>query len=66
VNTILRISMTLVLLTVIESQVVGFTFNKPEPATELEGISSRGDSGGPAFIESGSNLYSAYGFGIQK
>ncbi|MCJ8318723.1 MAG: ankyrin repeat domain-containing protein [Colwellia sp.] len=40
-------------------QVIGFIFNSPEQATELEGISSRGDSGGPAFINIGSQLYVA-------
>jgi len=40
-------------------QVIGFIFNSPEQATELEGISSRGDSGGPAFIHIASQLYVA-------
>lgn len=30
--------------------VIGFTFDDPKTATQYEGISSRGDSGGPAFI----------------
>ena len=30
--------------------VIGFTFDAPETATQFEGISSRGDSGGPAFV----------------
>lgn len=30
-------------------QVIGFEFTAPPQATQLEGISSRGDSGGPAF-----------------
>lgn len=40
----------------VNKQVIGFTFNKPETATQYEGISSRGDSGGPAFVMVGSNL----------
>lgn len=43
-------------ITSVSDQFIGFVFNKPEAATELEGISSRGDSGGPAFIERGANL----------
>ena len=43
----------------ISPQLIGFRFNKPEKATELEGISSRGDSGGPAFIEIDSKRYVA-------
>ena len=30
--------------------VIGFTFDKPDIATEYEGISGMGDSGGPAFV----------------
>ena len=37
--------------------VIGFTFDAPDKATEFEGISSRGDSGGPAFIEFNNQLY---------
>ena len=37
--------------------VLGFTFNSPQTATKLEGISSRGDSGGPAFVELNKKLY---------
>ncbi len=40
-------------------QVIGFRFDGPETATELEGISSRGDSGGPAFTIDDSMLYVA-------
>ena len=41
----------------VTEQVIGFTFNDPQNATELEGISSRGDSGGPAFIKQNNQLY---------
>lgn len=41
----------------LNEQVISFTFNAPPVATSLEGISSRGDSGGPAFITSGDELY---------
>lgn len=41
------------------SQVLSFTFDAPETATALEGISGRGDSGGPAFVERGSELFVA-------
>ncbi len=41
----------------VNEHVIGFTFNAPPKSTLLEGISSRGDSGGPAFIESADNLY---------
>lgn len=34
----------------VNEHVVSFTFDAPPDATELEGISSRGDSGGPAFF----------------
>ncbi|PWK46377.1 ankyrin repeat protein [Pleionea mediterranea] len=38
--------------------VIGFEFTAPEKAaTPLEGISSRGDSGGPAFVELNSERY---------
>jgi len=39
-----------------DQQVIGFRFDEPEKATPLEGISSRGDSGGPAFIETNDTL----------
>lgn len=38
---------------------IEFVFNSDGDATELEGISGRGDSGGPAFISKGSELYVA-------
>lgn len=41
----------------ISEQTIGFRFDLPDKATELEGISSRGDSGGPAFISIDSQLY---------
>ncbi len=41
----------------VDQFVIGFTFNAPETATEFEGISSRGDSGGPAFVEQDNKLY---------
>ncbi|MEO1082701.1 MAG: trypsin-like serine protease, partial [Acidobacteriota bacterium] len=44
---------------VVSPQLIGFRFNKPERATALEGISARGDSGGPAFIEIDSKRYVA-------
>ena len=37
--------------------VIGFRFDAPDTATAQEGISARGDSGGPAFLELDSNLY---------
>ena len=43
----------------VSKQVIGFRFNSVENATQMEGISSRGDSGGPAFITLGSQLYVA-------
>lgn len=44
----------------VSERVIGFKFNSPkEDATIMEGISSRGDSGGPAFISLGSHLYVA-------
>ena len=43
----------------ISDQVLGFKFDSPEKATDMEGISSRGDSGGPAFINLESQLYVA-------
>ncbi|MEM1180676.1 MAG: trypsin-like serine protease [Acidobacteriota bacterium] len=43
----------------VSPQLIGFRFNKPEKATELEGISARGDSGGPAFIIVDSKRYVA-------
>lgn len=36
--------------------VIGFTFDKPNIANKYEGISSRGDSGGPAFVIVDNNL----------
>jgi ankyrin repeat protein len=36
--------------------VIGFTFDKPNIATKYEGVSSRGDSGGPAFVIVDNNL----------
>lgn len=39
-----------------ENSVV-FLFNEPETATEVEGISGPGDSGGPAFVEMNKQLY---------
>lgn len=39
------------------TQTIGFKFNRPESATSLEGISSRGDSGGPAFFKKNQTLY---------
>lgn len=41
----------------VNQQVVSFTFSAPPSASELEGISSRGDSGGPAFITTDDELY---------
>lgn len=38
-------------------RILEFVFDAPGDATELEGISSRGDSGGPAFLELDSGLY---------
>jgi len=43
----------------VTEQVIGFRFDPPKRATTLEGISSRGDSGGPAFINLNSQLYVA-------
>jgi ankyrin repeat protein len=43
----------------VSEKVIGFQFNSPKDATIMEGISSRGDSGGPAFISLGSELYVA-------
>lgn len=43
----------------VSDQVIGFTFNSGDDATKFEGISSRGDSGGPAFITLDSKLYVA-------
>ncbi len=40
-------------------QFIDFTFDAPPNATITEGISGRGDSGGPAFIFSDSELYVA-------
>ena len=39
--------------------VIGFKFDAPGKATDLEGISGPGDSGGPAFIQVNSQLYVA-------
>jgi ankyrin repeat protein len=36
---------------------IGFTFDSPQNATVLEGISGPGDSGGPAFVTIDSQLY---------
>jgi ankyrin repeat protein len=36
---------------------IGFTFDSPQNATDLEGISGPGDSGGPAFVTIDSQLY---------
>jgi hypothetical protein len=41
----------------VNEHVIGFTFNPPPKSTVLEGISSRGDSGGPAFIELDDKLF---------
>jgi len=41
----------------VDEHVIGFTFTSPESASPLEGISSRGDSGGPAFVELDQQLY---------
>ncbi|NVK57785.1 MAG: trypsin-like serine protease [Alteromonadaceae bacterium] len=41
----------------VTEQVIAFTFNAPPDTTELEGISSRGDSGGPAFVSASNRLY---------
>lgn len=41
----------------VSNQTIGFRFDEPENATEFEGISSRGDSGGPAFFEVDSKRY---------
>lgn len=43
----------------VSEKVIGFQFNSPKGATIMEGISSRGDSGGPAFISLGYQLYVA-------
>jgi hypothetical protein len=43
----------------VNEQTVSFRFDAPEKATRLEGISGPGDSGGPAFVELGSELYVA-------
>ena len=43
----------------VSEQVIGFNFDTLDQATPLEGISSRGDSGGPAFISIDSQLYVA-------
>lgn len=40
-------------------QWIEFLFDRPENATALEGISGSGDSGGPAFITTGYQLYVA-------
>ena len=40
-----------------DDQWIYFTFNKPENATEFEGISGPGDSGGPALFEQDGKLY---------
>ena len=42
-----------------DDYVIGFVFDSPENSTELEGVSSRGDSGGPAFIFIGDDIYVA-------
>lgn len=41
----------------VNKHVLGFTFNRPPKSTIYEGISSRGDSGGPAFIKYADKLY---------
>lgn len=43
----------------VSEEVIKFTFDAPGAASELEGISGPGDSGGPAFVHTGSQLYVA-------
>lgn len=40
-----------------KDKVIGFKFDSPQNATDLEGISGPGDSGGPAFVNVDSQLY---------